>query len=189
MAKLIYVPQWLNDHLQAHNQPLDILLKPGFESAIGSKSDVINYHMAQYEFMRLLSCVIERGQKINLKDVFLHVDTMLPEVQVLQRSAPKDIDVSRLAYSGVGLDCIDFQYRMSDMGKVVYIIGVCSAAPVIAFDGDLRAVATPIMWSILKHSHDALRVENGMIDKSSVFRENADVFHCYVNALLAASAN
>lgn len=183
--KLVYVPDWLSSYLNETNQPLSNL-SSSLTVSIVSKTDVINYYKAQYEFAKFLFNGIDSNMiyRVDPMQIMLHNST-LPEVQLYFRTQSKDIVAfNTLVTSLESADNFDFDVEHDPNCNVVYIIGRCAETPAWR-GGRYSNLAAAIIGNIFKVGQSHLRVENQFTDKGTVLRENPILTQLYVKSIVS----
>jgi len=184
--KLVYVPDWLSSYLTVTNQPLSNLSSVTLSTSIVSKTDVINYHRAQYEFIKLLMNQVDTNfiGKIDPRELMLHRSD-LPEVDLYIRTQSKDtVDFNALVNGLSSVDTFEFTVEHDPTHAVVYIIG--SYAETLSWkDNKGRSFAGTLLSKIFKAAQAHLRVETQFTDKASVLRESPVLSQLYVKSILS----
>lgn len=195
MADLIYVPDWMDSYLSEQGLSYDHLAAMNSSNPIVNRLDVINYHVAQVEFAKLLAYdTATRGLPSNVDNIYedilgamkLHpsrdVET---SVQVNLAKGKRDINFGCLVQGATGPSNLSFKYEASSTGKIVYIIGMC-CVQASGEDCTVSEISRSVMKGVLEAAHGSLRVQSGQVDKSTVLRENPVLATFYVNSLLAS---
>lgn len=195
MADLIYVPDWMDTYLSEQGMSYGDLAAMNSSSSIVNRLDVINYHVAQVEFAKLLAYDTARtGLASNVDNIYeeilgamrLHPSRDIETVvQVNLAKGKKEINYGSLVQGATGPDNLAFKYEIDTTGKIVYIIGMC-CVQASGEDCTVSAVSQRALKRILEISHGGLRVHTGYVDKSTVLRENPVLATFYVNSLLAS---
>jgi hypothetical protein len=181
MAKLVFIPDWLREDLQSTGTSFAVL-DENLTSTIVSQVDVINYHKAQIEFFNFLTRGKEYGPELYLmyNSLFAHPLPDMPELEAyLQQGRDREPNPGLLA-SGVGeFAQITFTVDTQSEGASIYIIGGCGEHQ--TQDGvDKRYTVITDMLAVM---HNRLRIQNGAVDKSSVFRDNPSLTTLYVESI------
>ena len=195
MADLIYVPDWMDKYLDEQGMSYGDLAAMNSSSSIVNRLDVINYHVAQVEFAKLLAYDTARaGLASNVDNIYeeilgamrLHPSRDIETVvQVNLAKGKKEINYGCLVQGAAGPGNLAFKYEVDTTGKIVYIIGMC-CVQASGEDCTVSEVSRQAMKRILEIAHGSLRVQTGYVDKSTVLRENPVLATFYVNSLLAS---
>lgn len=195
MADLIYVPDWMDTYLSEQGMSYGDLAAMNSSSSIVNRLDVINYHVAQVEFAKLLAYDTARtGLASNVDNIYeeilgamrLHPSRDIETVvQVNLAKGKKEINYGCLVQGATGPGNLAFKYEIDTTGKIVYIIGMC-CVQASGEDCTVSEVSQRVLKKVLETSHGGLRVFTGHVDKSTVLRENPVLATFYVNSLLAS---
>lgn len=197
MAKIIYVPEWLYNHLKEQGLSVQDLEKP-ISSTILSKVDVINYHRSQDEFFKLLHQAAEDGTVdwARRDEVMYHaIPSDIPELAMVvsaRKQNEKSVCWNTLLSSVDSPSAASFYFEMCQNGDDIIAIGMNNTSnneltrrsdELYKCGGDKSA---PILWNVLGLCHSCLRAVGGT-DKSAVLRENPYVSQLYVKSIMLAS--
>lgn len=194
MSKIVYVPEWLKQHLDVQGESLECLDELDIGSAIVSPEDVNNYLVAQVEFAKLLVAtqvsqelperignIYETGYGLMLHSAPRDPEARLKVSLALQNQA---INYDALGIAAGGFGDKTFQVVNSTSGRVVFVVG-SSSVPHEGETRTIKAICRNILCDVLSACHSRLRIHDGHVDKSSTLRENPVLASIYVSTLLA----
>lgn len=181
MAKLVFIPDWLKSELAGLDVSVSVLDKD-LASTIESSTDVINYHKTQIEFLNFLAGGLKNEEEAYLmyNSLFAHPLPDMPELKVYLRQAINGVTNPGMLAAGVNdIAQIDFIVDSQSEGKSIYIIGA-SASQITEGGVDKRHTVITDMLAVM---HNRLRIQNGAVDKSSVFRDAPLLTTLYVDSI------
>lgn len=181
MAKLVFIPDWLRDEICSSGESFSVLDKD-LASTIISRADIINYHKAQIEFFNFLTGYKDFSEETHLmyNSLFAHPLPDMPELSVYLRQSHQNDPNLGVMVSGVGeMRQINFVVDTQSDGKSIYIIGTCTDD----IPADCADKRHNVITNVLAVMHNRLRVQNGAVDKSSVFRDSPLLTTLYVESI------
>ncbi len=183
MAKLIYVPTWLSALLAETQMPVTKLAAHDINTSIVSKDDVINYHKAQIEFLKLIRNHSD-SMKVDMSALqsLMYHPIHLPEVELYFNTVSKDNEPNLTFLEVDSLDHFDWTVEHDPSKNVVYIIGMYSETPKWVKHSNF---AVSILSDILKASHTHQRIENATTDKAAALRDSPLLAQFYVNSIVS----
>ena len=94
MAKIIFIPDWLNDELQSKGVCYDEFVKD-INSVIVSRTDVINYYLAQSNFFKLITELKNPHSDYYsmYSSMFGHNFLDMPELTIALNSTPSNLSL------------------------------------------------------------------------------------------------
>ena len=184
MAKLIYVPTWLSALLAETQMPVTKLAAHDINTSIVSKDDVINYHKAQIEFLKLLRKHSD-SMKVDVSALtsLMYHPIHLPEVELYLNTVSKDNEPNLTFLEVDSLDHFDWTVEHDPSKNVVYIIGKYSESPKWHTEG--KPFVISILSDILKASHTHQRIETATTDKAVALRDSPLLAQFYVNSIVS----
>lgn len=194
MSKIVYVPEWLKNHLDSQSESLDSLDVVDIGSTIVSSADVINYLVAQVEFAKVLVSGIDRStipqSSGNIYEtgygLMLHSPQKDGEARLKTSLALQNLAIN---YDALGVAAGEFGDKTFNVvpslsGRVVFIVG-SSSVPHEGEGRTIKTISRNILCDVFSACHSRLRVNDGHVDKSSTLRENPVLASIYVSTLLA----
>lgn len=181
MAKIIFIPDWLDDEIQSKGVCYDDFVKD-INSVILSRTDVINYYLAQSNFFKLLTEEekLTSGNYSMYNSIFGHAFPDMPELTIALNSTLSNVvDYQKLVSTAQTAENITLSYVRDMSNNYVLIVGKHAKDEACKKNCD----SSSIIWNTLKQFHNGLRSQNGAVDKSSVFRENPILGQLYVKNL------
>lgn len=184
MAKLVYVPDWLDS--EKANLPLKNL------SSILSKYDIINHANAQIEFYKLLVSELtqDKDEFIRGYNSTMQLNTSeFPDESLvyLHDNFDAPIKVESILGSYDNLSVCKFTITITPDGNTIYFTNtVVDNNPLVSKE-KLVVSASPrdIIKGALNKTYNGFRVLNEQTDKSSAFRENRFLTQLYVKMAIA----
>ena len=181
MAKIIFIPDWLNVELQSKGVCYDEFVKD-INSVIVSRTDVINYYLAQSNFFKLITELKNPHSDYYsmYSSMFGHNFPDMPELTIVLNSTPSnEVEFQKLVSTAYKADDISLSYVRDMSNTYVIVVGKHAKE-----ESDKKnCQSDSIIWSVIQNLHSGLRVLNGAVDKSSVFRENPILAQLYVQNL------
>lgn len=191
MAKLIFVPEWLQETLHESGKSIN---EKNIMSAIISKYDVINYQKSQIEFFKFIN-----GFRCN------NIEAFIFNFNQLMRSPLSDLEevsiyMEKHYHCEANLEMINcypifddrtivdsskYVINISSDNKIAYIIGgsavsnPLNALPVFTVPSNRISIIT----AVLDKAYNGFRIITENTDRSSVFRENSYLTQLYVRNL------
>lgn len=178
MSKLMFIPKWLKDDLLPDQYAM---FEKDISSIIVSSADVINYHKAQWQFLKFLTGgEYSRDDLYSMYQItFVHQMPDNVELSVFLNKDESNVIVWDTMAAGTGeKDRMRFHCQANRLGTALYVIGEnldCQSSDAIS------ACPQDLVCALLKLQHNSLRIEGRGTDKSSVFRESPLLTQLYVS--------
>lgn len=189
MAKLIFVPDWLNAALTDRGEHVSTMSSKVLDASILSKYDIINYYKAQLEFVKYM-CNDKFSSMEELSEAYTklmwHELPPLEELTIyMNEHFASEVDFSQLVCENQNISDTKYVIRGSDDNKIAYIIGGSVKSNALNALPSMRVNANrvDVMHAVLDKSYNGFRVITDMSDRSSVFRENYFLTQLYVKSL------
>ena len=186
MAKIIFIPDWLNRQLREAGVTYEMFERSPVSLYIVSKTDIINYFMAQVEIHNLVyrNLPLTKETSPYPVDLFVHSYSDYPEVKLaISKNWGNEPNLTLLG--GETESPVFATIQASPNGKCVYLIG----QPVLVSDSTKELTADTALYGILSSLHKGLIVKDGHHDKTTVLRENPLLSQLYVKSFFSRASS
>lgn len=203
MARVIYVPSWLQEVMSANKvEPKQLYLNP-IVDMIPNRQDLLSFLKAQQDFVKFLVCK-DVSATINMEDLDdLSIEDMIAcnikaKDILFKDNWPTTIDEVRYALgmndkvpyfellhldsNATSVEDLTFSVVADDEKPIIFVYGSARPAPETT-DGSALGKSTLLMREILRVAYRQQNIHTGHLDHASIVKQNEILTFFYVSGL------